>query len=59
MAKLKNNGLIRGLYFSARRLKDYFVRSGAFAQVADSVIITPPPYMWVTIRMSSLVKESA
>lgn len=58
MAKLKNNGLIRGLYFSARRLKDYVVRSGAFAQVADNVIITPP-YMWVTIRMSSLVKESA
>lgn len=42
MAKLKNNGLIRGLYFSARRLKDYFVRSGAFAQVDDNVIITPP-----------------
>lgn len=44
MAKLKNNGLIRGLYFSARRLKDWFVRSGAFAQVGDNVII-PPLYV--------------
>lgn len=43
MAKLKNNSLIRGLYFSTRGLRDYFVRRNAFAQVADNVIITPPP----------------
>jgi len=43
MAKLKNNGLIRGLYFSVRRLRDYFVRRSKFAQVDDNVIITPPP----------------
>ncbi len=57
MAKLKNNSLIRGLYFSTRGLRDYFVRRNAFAQVADNVIITPP-CMWATIRMFTLVKES-
>ena len=45
MAKLKNNSLIRGLYFSTRGLRDYFVRRNAFAQVADNVIITPPLYV--------------
>ena len=45
MAKLKNNGLIRGLYFSVRRLRDYFVRRSKFAQVDDNVIITPPLYV--------------
>ena len=45
MPKLKNNSLIRGLYFSTRGLRDYFVRRNAFAQVADNVIITPPMYV--------------
>ena len=45
MAKLKNNSFIRGLYFSTRRLRDYFVRRSMFAQMSDNVVITPPLYV--------------
>ena len=58
MARFKNNRLIRGVYFSAQRLRDYFVQRNAFAQIADNIIITPP-YMQVTIRMFTLAKVSA
>ncbi len=58
MARFKNNRLIRGVYFSAQRLRDYFVQRNAFAQIADNVIITPP-CVQVTIRMFTLAKVSA
>ena len=58
MERFKNNRLIRGVYFAAQRLRDYFVQRNAFAQMADNVKITPP-YMRVTIRMFTLAKVSA
>lgn len=45
MGSFKNNRLVRGTYFSAKRLKNYFVQRGNFAQMADNVIITPPLYV--------------
>jgi acetyltransferase-like isoleucine patch superfamily enzyme len=45
MSKLKQNYLIRGVFFSLSRIKSFFVSKSKFAQCSDNVIITPPIYV--------------
>ena len=45
MANIKNNSIIRGIYFSFQKLRNFFVQRSGFAQCADDVIITPPLYV--------------
>ena len=42
---LKNNTEIRGVYFSFKRLRDFFIRKRKFLLCADNVTITPPIYV--------------
>lgn len=41
---LKNNAFVRGVYFSLRRLRSFFISRREFSQYGDNVIITPPIY---------------
>ncbi len=43
--KLKNNSIIRGLFFANRALTNFFVPRRRFGQCANSVIINPPLYI--------------
>lgn len=42
---LKNNTLLRGIYFSLKRFKSYFINKGGFMQCDDNVTITPNLYV--------------
>lgn len=50
--KLKNNLFVRGLYCWLLRYRQYFIRRRLFLQCAENVIITPPPYYVLTLRIS-------
>jgi len=47
---LKDNRLVRGLYFGLQNLRAWFPKRRKMAYCADNVVITPP-YMYLTIRM--------
>ena len=42
IAKLKQNPLVRGIYYASKAVCDYFVKKEGFLQLSDNVIITPP-----------------
>lgn len=39
---LKNNSVVRGIYYSLNAYRNHFVNKRRFAQCADDVVITPP-----------------